>query len=129
MGKVLTFEKDNFLSNIAIACDRMNASIKKNISSSMFSRTITKRVLCLLFLVTNSVFSYQTPPVPAGQNRAVAAERCDCDGDGDVDNDDDCICPPPSLSIDASVTFLLIAGMVLGVYMIFKYKQKQKAPN
>lgn len=63
-----------------------------------------KYVLCFFFLLTNSIlFANKTPPVPnrPGQSNA----------------------PPPGLlPIDGGLSYLIIAGVVYGIYELKKKK-------
>lgn len=36
--------------------------------------------------------------------------------------------PPPGLPIDENITFLLIMAILFGIYMIYRYQLKTKAP-
>ena len=62
--------------------------------------------MVVLFLFSAVVYA-EDPPIPC--------------------EDPDCPPPPPPLPIDENLMLLLIAGVLFGVYVIYKYKFKTKA--
>lgn len=62
-------------------------------------------IIVTLFSVMN-VFAVPNPPAPNAKKPP----------------------PPPGLPIDDNISVLLIMGMLLGVYIMYKYQLKTKAP-
>lgn len=66
-------------------------------------------ILTIVLLGKLDVFAKPNPPVPASKTAA-----------GPI--------VPPGLPIDGNILFLLIFGVLLGIYIVHKYQYKIKAP-
>lgn len=62
-------------------------------------------VLVITLLGVTNVFAVPTPPAPGAKKPP----------------------PPPGLPIDTNIAILLIMGMLLGIYIVYKYQLKTKA--
>ena len=74
-------------------------------------KNILKKFLILAFILFGKldVFAKPNPPAPAVVAKTTAGPIV-----------------PPGIPIDDNVFYLLIAGLILGIYIVYKYQYKKK---
>lgn len=74
-------------------------------------KMISKIAIVFLLGIVN-VFAASAPPTPASTAKSAAALGPD---------------PQPDLPIDSNLSFLVIAALLLGIYVIYKHRLNRKA--